>query len=94
MKKALTVVLMLAIISIAAFAGGGQAQGGDKPVTISIWTGYPEMEPSFKHAAEAYTKLHPNVKIETLSNQLREMEQKIAVSMASDTAGDIVETSF
>ena len=48
------------------------------PVTLSIWTGFPEIEAFYKKAAEEYAKKNPGFKLETLSSQLREMEQKIA----------------
>jgi multiple sugar transport system substrate-binding protein len=93
MKRWMLVFLVLFVSLGAVFAGGGQAQSGDKQITISVWSGYPEMEAYFKYCGEEYTKLHPNVKIETLTNPLREFEQKLAASVPSNTAGDIVETS-
>jgi multiple sugar transport system substrate-binding protein len=95
MKKWLLVLWVLLVSLGIAFAGGqGQdGGGGDKPVTLSIWGGYPEQEIFYKHAAEEYAKLHPNVKFEILTNPLREYEQKLSASIPSDTAGDILEAS-
>ena len=59
------------------------------PVKLSVWTGYPEVEPFYKKAAEEYAKTHPGFQIETLSSQLREMEQKLTASIPTDTGPDI-----
>jgi multiple sugar transport system substrate-binding protein len=59
------------------------------PVTLSIWTGYPELEPFYKKAAEEYAKTHPGFKVETLSSQLREMEQKLTTAIPTDTGPDL-----
>jgi ABC-type sugar transport system, periplasmic component len=65
----------------------------DKQVTLSLWSGYPEMEALFKHAAEEYKKVHPNVTVDILSHPLREYEQKLSATIPSDTAADILEAS-
>jgi multiple sugar transport system substrate-binding protein len=93
MKKVCAVLVALVILSAAAFVGCSKSKDSEKEITISVWSGYPEMEAYFKHAGEEYSKLHPNVKIETLTNPLREFEQKLAASIPSNTAGDIVETN-
>ncbi len=59
------------------------------PVTLSIWTGYPEVEPFYKKAAEEYAKTHPGFQLETLSSQLREMEQKLTAAIPTDTGPDL-----
>ena len=93
MKKVFMVIVMLAVLSAGAFAGGGQGGRSDQ-VTISVWSGYPEMEAYFRNAGDAYTRQNPNVRIETLTNPLREFEQRLGASIPSDTAGDIIETSY
>ena len=42
------------------------------PVTLSIWTGFPEIEQFYKKAGEEYAKKNPGFKLETLSSELRE----------------------
>jgi multiple sugar transport system substrate-binding protein len=61
------------------------------PVTLSLWTGYPENEPFFKKAAAEYAKTHPGFQLETLSSQLREMEQKLTAAVPTETGPDIFE---
>jgi len=85
--------LLIALVAGFASAGGAQEQKGGT-VTLSIWSGYPEMEPFYKHAAEQYKKLHPNVEVTVLAQPLREFEQKLSATIPSDTASDIIEISM
>jgi len=70
------------------------AAPSDKPVTISIWGGFPEMEPFYKYAAEQYKKDHPNVTVEIVTTSLREFEQKLSATIPADTAADLIEISM
>ena len=63
---------------------------GDADITLNIWGGYPEMDPVYKKAGEAYTALHPNVSFTVFSTDLRGFEQKLTTALPSNTAGDVV----
>jgi multiple sugar transport system substrate-binding protein len=63
------------------------------PVTLSIWTGEPELETFYKRAGEEYAKTHPGFKLETLSTELRGMEQKITAAVPTDTGPDLFDIS-
>ncbi len=63
------------------------------PVSLNYWTGYPENEPFLKKAGEEYAKTHPGFKLEVLSSQLREMEQKVASAIPTDTGPDLFDIS-
>ena len=63
------------------------------PVTLSIWTGFPEIEQFYKKAGEEYAKKNPGFKLETLSSELRGMEQKIAAAVPTDTGPDLFDVS-
>jgi multiple sugar transport system substrate-binding protein len=79
-------------IGLAAAAGVAALRpriGVAAPVTLSIWTGFPEIEAFYKTAAQEYAKKNPGFKLETLSSQLREMEQKITASIPTDTGPDL-----
>ncbi len=82
-------------VGVAGLAAAGapllrpQAGAGASAVRLSIWTGYPEVEPFYKKAAEEYAKTHPGFQLETLSSQLREMEQKLTASIPTDTGPDL-----
>jgi multiple sugar transport system substrate-binding protein len=77
-------------------AGGSSAPSpvanacGDAPVTLNVWGGYPELDPVYKKAGEAYTALHPNVSFTVFSTDLRGFEQKLTTALPSNTAGDVV----
>lgn len=77
-----------------ASTGGAPAStgtgGGDTPVTLSIWGGYPEMDAVYKKAGEAYHAQHPNVTVTVLSLDLRGFEQKLTTALPSNSAGDII----
>jgi multiple sugar transport system substrate-binding protein len=84
----------IAMMIVGALSTGvaGVAPGHAAPtVSISIWGGYPEIQPVYKMAADAYAKGHPNVQVTVLTTELRDFERKLAASIPSDTAGDILE---
>lgn len=65
-------------------------QCGDASVNLSIWGGYPEDDPAFKLAGEAFKKDHPNVDLTVFSTDLRGFEQKLTTALPSKTAGDVI----
>lgn len=64
-----------------------------KPVTLTMWTGLPELEPYISACAEDYKEEHPNVTVEVLSTDLREDEAKIAAAIPTDTGPDIFDVA-
>ena len=58
-------------------------------VTLSIWTGFPELVPFYKAVAEGYGKAHANVKFTFFSTSLREAEQKLSAAVPTGTGPDI-----
>lgn len=88
-----TFLKQVGMASMAVAAGAPllrpRAAVAASPVKLSIWTGYPEVEPFYKKAAEEYAKTHPGFQLETLSSQLREMEQKLTASVPTDTGPDL-----
>lgn len=89
MKYKSIFTLMLLIVSVAVFAGGGQEGGGE----LVLWTGYPEHVPRYEAAAEAYMAENPDVTIEISSFKLRDSEQKYAIDLNAGIAPDIFSTS-
>jgi multiple sugar transport system substrate-binding protein len=80
--------LMLAIAGL----GGAAAPGRAAPsVNLSVWSGYPELVPVYQRAANDYDRAHPNVHTTVLATELRDYERKLAASLPSDTAGDVLE---
>ena len=61
------------------------------PIKLTIWSGWPEMQPVYEAAAKWYKELHPNVTIEFSGFPIREVERKYAVSLPTKTGPDIVD---
>jgi multiple sugar transport system substrate-binding protein len=59
------------------------------PVTLTVWTGYPELEPFYRDVAAQFTKIHPNVSFEFLSTTLREFETKVQAALPTCTGPDV-----
>jgi multiple sugar transport system substrate-binding protein len=84
--------MMVFLIGILISAGVCASTGGAAPaVNLSIWGGYPEIAPVYQRAADAYQQAHPNVKVTVLTADIRDYERKLAASLPSDTAGNILE---
>ncbi len=76
----------LATASGIGFASESQAAGA---VTLSIWTGFPELVPFYKAVGDAYGKMHANVTVTVFSTSLREVEQKLSAAVPTGTGPDI-----
>src|ERR1700736_2294840 len=76
----------LATIGGVASAPEAEAAGA---VTLSIWTGFPELVPFYKAVGDAYGKMHPDVKVTLFSTSLREVEQKLSAAVPTGTGPDI-----
>ncbi len=61
----------------------------EEAVTLTIWTGYPELEPLYRDVADQFMATHPNVKFEFLSTTLREFETKLQAALPTGTGPDI-----
>jgi hypothetical protein len=87
-RGALTLV---AGTSVAAIAGAS-AEAAD--VTLSCWTGYPELVPWYKERGDAYAKDHPGFSLNVLSTTLREHEQKLVAAMPTGTGPDLFDVGL
>ena len=65
----------------------------EDPSEMSLWGGWPEIEPVYQEVADAYHAQHPNVTIKVLTSPLREFEQKLSATIPADTAACIIEAS-
>src|SRR2546428_14012522 len=82
---------VVGLILILAAVGVSTPTGRAAPVVeLSIWGGYPEIAPIYQRAAGAYQQAHPNVKVTVLTTDIRDYERKLAASLPSDTAGNIL----
>lgn len=75
-------------------AGEPAAPAAEEPIELTLWGGFPEMEPFYRHVADAYKEEHPNVDVEIVTQPLREFEQKLSATIPSDTAADLIEISM
>ena len=83
-----TVLILLATIGLASGFCTGQ---GEKARVLTLWTGYAERLPVNEAAAADYMAEHPNVKIEISNFELRQAEEKYAISLPAGTAPDLFE---
>ncbi len=76
---------------LAAAGGLGTlpTAGAASEVTLSVWTGFPELVPFYNAVGAAYGKEHPNVKLSVFQTSLREMEQKLSAAVPTGTGPDI-----
>src|SRR5258708_9312522 len=95
-KAGRSVVDRRTVLKAAASAGlaGAGALKFTRPAraadtTLAIWTGFPELQPFYQAVGDAYTKLHPEVKLTYFSTSLREMEQKLSAAVPTGTGTDI-----
>ncbi|HEX7056293.1 MAG TPA: extracellular solute-binding protein [Bacilli bacterium] len=101
-KRLLVILLSAMVVLVTACSSSGknteQSEAGgdnaakvsDKPVEINLWSGYPELDPWFNKMADAYHTQHPNVTIHISSFPLRDFEKKVATSVPSNSAAEII----
>lgn len=95
--KAWAAVSCLPILVMAATGCANQNEsatsssaGSNKPVEISLWTGYPELDPWFKIMTDEYKKQNPNITVNVSSFPLKEFEKKVSAAVPSNSAADII----
>ncbi|MBV9173103.1 MAG: extracellular solute-binding protein, partial [Chloroflexi bacterium] len=75
----------------APAAAGNAAPGtpSNKSGTLNVWTGYPELEPMYKTAAQTFNQTYPKVDVQVLSATLREMEQKLSTAVSTGQGPEV-----
>jgi len=76
-------------LATAAGLGIGSASSAASAVTLSLWTGYPELVPWYKAVATGYATSHPNVTVTVFSTSLREAEAKLSAAVPTGTGPDV-----
>ncbi len=84
--------LSLAAGTVIAATAGAPAEAAD--LTLSCWTGYPELVPWYKACGDAYAKDHSGFSLNVLSTTLREHEQKLAAAMPTGTGPDLFDVGL
>ena len=79
--------------ALALAAAGAAATFGARPARadtkLTIWTGFPEIEPVYRAVAADYAKAHPGVSFDFFSTTLREAEQKLTTAVPTGTGPDV-----
>lgn len=83
--RAFGISACVALIGIFFFGAGGQ--------TISVWIGYPELEPIYRAAANDFQAAHPGVTVQISAFALRDSETKISMALAAGTGPDVFNLS-
>lgn len=78
----------IGLIALVAILGFATAQK-----TLTVWSGYPELEPFYAHVAAQFEAENPGVKVEILTQPLREYERRLMVTLPANSAGDVLEIS-
>jgi multiple sugar transport system substrate-binding protein len=71
--------LLAPLIGAAMLAGISSAQAQK----ITVWSGYPELEPFYRHVADGMKAKYPNLDISIEAIPLREHEKRVALALAS-----------
>ncbi len=91
-KKILVMILVMTVFASFLHAGGAAEKPKQKQ-TIQVWLGWPGLLEVFKKAKADFEKENPNVELEITAMNLRDFEQKLAVSLPAGTGPDIFITS-
>jgi multiple sugar transport system substrate-binding protein len=81
--------------SYAAIVGAGLAlavaTGSAAAQQITVWSGYPEMEPFYRRVAEGLKKTYPSLEVSIQAIPLREHEKRIALALPGGAAAEVLE---
>lgn len=78
-----TTALLLAAVCLA------QAQA--KPVKLTLWSGYPDLQGFYESVAKDFTALNPDITVEVQTFALADLDKKLGMSIPSGTSADILE---
>ncbi len=57
---------------------------------VTLLSGYPELEPFYKHVAEGLKAKHPNIQISIEAIPLREHEKRVALALSSGVGANLI----
>jgi multiple sugar transport system substrate-binding protein len=86
-RDALRLAAGAGLAGAATFRTARKARAAE--TTLSIWTGFPELQPFYQAVADAYSKQRPGVKITIFATSLRECEQKLSAAVPTGTGPDM-----
>ncbi|MBR0882004.1 multiple sugar transport system substrate-binding protein [Bradyrhizobium japonicum] len=82
MSAALSLALAVAV---PAFASPASAE------KLTIWSGWPDLAPFYKRVGDQLKSKYPDLEISVEAIALREHEKRLALSLPSGAAGDVIE---
>jgi len=85
----LLAALALMCLGFQVYAGGGQEAELVKEGSVSLWTGWPLLSEVFDQVKKDYEAANPQVNLEIAHFNLREFEQKLAISVPAGQGPDI-----
>jgi len=85
-KMLASVCVVTMLLALLIGSGVGEAA---KKVKLTIWLGYPELEPWLVRVIEDYKALHPDVEIKVASFTIREEEKKLSIALPAGKGPDI-----
>jgi arabinogalactan oligomer/maltooligosaccharide transport system substrate-binding protein len=86
---------LLAFFAVTGCSGKNKTQGssssdsGQKEITLTVWESLSGPDEFIKQAGEAYTKLHPNVKINFVNVELGDASGQIALDGPAGVGPDL-----
>jgi multiple sugar transport system substrate-binding protein len=90
-----TAAIALGRRAVLALAASGLAlsfsMAAASAQTVTVWSGYPEMEPFYKKVGEGLKKKYPNLQVSVQAIPLREHEKRLALALPSNSAAEIIE---
>src|ERR1700716_4592851 len=72
-------LVVASVIGAALLAGISAAQAQK----LTVWSGYPEMEPFYRHVADGMKAKFPKLEVAIEAIPLREHEKRVALALAS-----------
>ena len=92
-RRILVIALVLLIAMSTVFASGASeaSAGGKKKITV--WLGWPSLMNVFDGIKADYEAENPNIELEITAYNLRDFEQKLAVSLPAGQGPDVIITS-
>ncbi len=64
--------------------------GNDGPVTISVWSGYPDQQEWFDWLVPAFEEANPDIKVELTSFPIADFETKVFAAIPAGTCADVI----
>ncbi|MCP3474868.1 extracellular solute-binding protein [Bradyrhizobium sp. CCGUVB1N3] len=82
----MSAALLLALaVAVPVFASPASAE------KLTIWSGWPDLTPFYKRVGDQLKSKYPDLEVSVEAIALREHEKRLALSLPSGAAGDVIE---